>query len=676
MSFNRRRFLTSMAAGTALLPSMLRRLSAQDAVIDRVAGQRGIPDVAPSRLEPFPLRQVRLKDGIFRQQMLANRAYMLSLPTDRLAHMFRLTANLPSTADPLLGWESPTTELRGHFAGGHYLSGCALQFAGDGDTEAKAKGDALVAALSECQKANQNGYLSAFPQTLFDHLRDRVPVWAPFYTYHKIMAGHLDMYTYAGNEQALATAEAMAGWVAQWVKPLSDDQMQEILTEEYGGMGEVLYNLAAVTGNRSYIPLARRFDKLSFFDPLAERRDVLKGLHANTHIPQVIGAARSFELTGEERYHTIAEYFWQEVVAARTYSTGGTSNGEHWDSDPGTLNISTSSEECCCGYNMLKLTRHVYGWTGDARAMDYYERTLFNSRLGTQDKDGMKQYFLSLAPSGWRTYNVPFGTNANDAFWCCTGTGLEEFAKFGDTIYYHDDDGVYVNLFIASDLRWPEKGLHLEQLTSFPEEAGTRFVVHVDQPTKLDLNLRIPYWVAPGGSVSVNGETLEAFATPSSYLKLRRTWKEGDRVQLKLPMALHAEALGTDTSQQALLYGPLVLAARMGNAGLTETVEYGTNLPRMRPYVPANAEVPPPAAGGGGRGGRGGGALAGLQPPELTLTAADATSAVAPGSDPLSFQTKGQAEASELVPLYQIYGDRFAVYWKINRLYGGRGRGA
>ncbi len=199
--------------------------------------------------------------GAFRESADANRRYLKTLPPDRLLHTFRLTAGLPSSAEPLGDWEKPDCELRGHFAGGHYLSACALAFASSNDEQLKSNGDLMVAELAKCQAKHKNGYLSAFPQELFDRLRDGVNVWAPFYTIHKVMAGHLDMYTLTGNEQALDTVEKMAQWVRTWSDPLSEQQMQRVLLVEYGGMGEVLCNLYAVTGKHEYLNLAKRFDK-------------------------------------------------------------------------------------------------------------------------------------------------------------------------------------------------------------------------------------------------------------------------------------------------------------------------------------------------------------------------------------------------------------------------------
>jgi DUF1680 family protein len=583
------------------------------------------------------LRQVRLRKGPFQDALEADQRYLHQLPSDRLLHTFRLNAGLSSPAQPLGGWEKPDCEVRGHFTGGHYLSACALMYASAGDGELKDKTEGMVSQLADCQKGHQNGYLSAFPEEFFDRLRKGRQVWAPFYTYHKIMAGLLDVHVHCGNDQALAIAEGMAEWVRRWQESISDEHMQGILQTEFGGMNDALGNLYALTGKRQYLDLAGRFEKTMFLDPLAEHRDELKGIHANTHIRQVIGAARRYDLTGEDRYHEIAAFFFRTVTTDRIYCTGGTSNDEFWRTPPGNLSteLGKTTEECCCGYNMLKLARHVYGWTADPRVLDYYERTLFNSRLGTQNlEDSGMSYFLPLGSGFWKYFNSPY-----DSFWCCTGTGVEEYAKTADTIYFHDDHSIFVNLFIASEVDWPEKSLRLEQQTNFPEEEGTALVFHSERPIDMALNIRIPGWVTSGGTIKLNGTSLPAFSGPGSYLTLTRTWKEGDRVEVRLPMSLRIETLPGDDTQQAVMYGPLVLAGRLGTEGLTKQMfyaEYST--------TPHGDAIPVPA---------------------IATSSKDPLGWLkAVARQPLTFQTVGQERQISLIPLYKLFGERYAVYWK------------
>ena len=632
--------MTSAAAvaSTAILPRVA-IASPQDPVIDAKPDQKlgGKPvsrEKVPWKVVPFPLTQVRLGNGPCTIAMEADRQYLRSLPPDRLLHTFRINAGLPSTVQPLGGWEAPDCELRGHYAGGHYLSACALMYASTGDENLKKNAALVVSELAKCQAAMKSGYLSAFPVEFFDRLRERQEVWAPFYTIHKIMAGNLDMFVHTGNQQALEVTESMANWVGGYTGPLSYDHMQRILGTEYGGMGEVLSNLYAVTGKEYYLHMAKRFDKKWFFDPLASHRDELKGLHVNTHIPQVIAAARYYELTGEPYYRNIAEYFWDEVTSERSYCTGGTSNHESWNTDPGKLagELSTTTTEDCCAYNMMKLTRHLFGWAPDAHYMDYYERLVFNHRLGTiNPEDGALMYYLPLASGYWKTFGKPF-----DSLWCCTGTGVEEYAKLTDTIYFHDDDSVYVNLYVDSNLEWPEKGLKLAQETRFPEQQGTTLTVSTKAPVQLGVNLRIPYW-AQGGSAKINGQTLPAFASPSSYLTLNRVWKTGDKIELNLPMALHIDPMPDDHTVQAVMYGPLVLAGKFD--AVTKDMQYGD-------YEPKASDE--------------------FKTPDIVADANQPTAWVEVDSkQPLNFKAVGQSQPINLVPLYQIINNRYTVYWKV-----------
>jgi len=633
---NRREFVTTTAAAGATVFAS-RHVFALPSEAPNQAGassNQANREIVPVEAVPFPMKNVRLGPGAFSAAAGANRRYLKTLPPDRLLHTFRLTAGLPSSAEPLGDWEKNDCELRGHFAGGHYLSACALAFASSSDEQLKSNGDLMVAELAKCQARHKNGYLSAFPQELFDRLRDGVNVWAPFYTIHKVMAGHLDMYTLAGNEQALDTVEKMARWVRSWSDPLSEQQMQRVLLVEYGGMGEVLCNLYAVTGKREYLNLAKRFDKKWFFDPLAAHRDELKGLHVNTHIPQVIAAARLFELTGDRHYWNIADYFWNEVTSERAYCTGGTSNFETWRTEPGVLStqLSPHTTEDCCAYNMMKLTRHLFGWSPQARYMDYYERTLFNHRMGTIDPEtGTTVYYLPLGNGYSKIYAKPF-----DSFWCCNGTAAEEFAKLTDAIYFHDDNSVFVNLYIASELNWPEKGVRLTQQTSYPEEQGTTLIISVAKPVDVNLKLRVPYW-AKTGDVKVNGQTVPAFAEPGSYLVLRGPWKDGDRIELHLPLHLHAAPMPDNEHLQAVMYGPLVMAARFEEE------------PREKWYRHFTASEKQEAA------------------PTLQFKGklGDPSSWLEPSGNKLAFRAAGQTQTATFVPLSSIVHERYAVYHEV-----------
>ncbi len=651
---SRRAFATSLAVAPVVLAQQ--QPAAAPNPNTNTQRQGTLPEVPPfqeplaftlkkgrAKAHPFPMSQVRLLASPFQDAADTNRAYMARLGEDRLLHNFRLNAGLPSNAKPFGGWEQYTPgrdgELRGHFTG-HYLSACALSYASTGDQQIKAKGDSLVAELAKCQsKYAAGGYLSAFPTEWFDRLDARKSVWAPYYTIHKIMAGMFDMYRYAGNKQALTVLEGMSDWADRWTASKSEEHMQDILNTEYGGMNEVLYNLAGATDDDRWGKAGDRFTKKKFFNPLASRRDELRGLHVNTHIPQVIGAARRYELTGDMRFHDVADYFWYEVVGARTYVTGGTSNGEGWLAQPrelaAELKRSVATAECCCAYNMMKLTRQLYSWTADPRYFDYYERTLFNHRLGTIRPDtGATQYYLSLTPGAWKTFN-----SEDQSFWCCTGSGVEEFSKLNDSIYWHDDDGVFVNLFIASELNWAEKGFRLRQDTKFPDVPTTTLTVNVDKSMPLALRLRVPEWLK-SATVKVNGKVLDASASPGSYLTISRTWKNGDRVEMALPMQLRIEAMPDDPKLQAVLYGPIVLAGDLGNDGLTKEMIVGPNAPSRR-------------------------TIAAMEIPAFRATTADPASWIKAGDKPLTFRTTGQPRDVTLAPISSIMDKRYSVKWHV-----------
>ncbi|HJZ96980.1 MAG TPA: beta-L-arabinofuranosidase domain-containing protein, partial [Candidatus Solibacter sp.] len=382
-----------------------------------------------------------------------------------------------------------------------------------------------------------------------------------------------------------------------------------------------------------------RFTKKRFFNPLAMRRDELTGLHTNTHIPQVIGAAKRYEISGDIRFHDVAGYFWYEVATARSYVTEGTSNGEGWLAQPrmmaAELKRSVATAECCCAYNMMKLTRHLYTWNGAPSYFDYYERALYNHRLGTiQPKTGYTQYYLSHTPGAWRTFNTE-----DRSFWCCTGSGVEEYSKLNDSIYWRDEDGVLVNLFIPSELHWEEKGLKLRQETKFPEQASTTLTVATAPSAAMALKLRIPAWTR-GASVKINGRAVEVTPTPGSYLTLTRTWKAGDRVELAMPMHLTVEAMPDDPKTQAFLYGPIVLAGDLGSEGLTDTMIVGPNSPRPQ-------RLP-------------------IEIPTFQASNPDPSSWVKPAGAPLTFRTTGQSKDVTLVPLNSVVGKRYSIYWQVS----------
>lgn len=597
-------------------------------------------EVIRFRARPFDLKQVRLLDGPFKDAMERDRKYLHELDSDRLLHVFRVNAGLPSSAEPLGGWEKPNCEVRGHTTG-HYLSACALMYASTGDERLKAKAAAIVAELAKCQKAlGESGYLSAFPETWFDRVESFKRVWAPYYTLHKIYAGLLDMYVYCGNEQALEVTKKMAAWNKGRLEKLDEEHMQRMLNStEQGGMNDVLARLYSVTGNTNYLTMSRRFNQKRYVEPLARREDRLKGEHVNSFVPNIIGTARQYELTGNSRERKIAEYFWSQVVNRRSYCTGGTSNDEHWRGEPDRLaeQLGDHTQETCCTYNMLKLTRHLFVWSADVRYADYYERALYNSILSTQNpKTGMMTYFVPLATGRWKMFNLP-----NESFWCCTGTGMENHAKYGDSIYFHDGETLYVNLFIASELDWSQKGVKVRQETNFPEEDSTTLVFRVKKPTRLDIRVRVPYWAGRGVSARLNGKRLAIDVKPGSYLVVDRTWKDGDELEVRLPMSVHTHPMPDDKTLLAFMYGPLVLAGELGGEGLTEENTHTSR--NWYKFGEAVASVSP-----------------------LIVRSDNMSDWIKPVvGGRLTFRTVGQEREVTLVPYYKLFDQRYVVYWRV-----------
>jgi DUF1680 family protein len=598
------------------------------------ASEAAAPDI-----RPFAPGAVRLLPGPLLDATEVDRQRLLATDPDRLLHMFRITAGLASTAAPLGGWEAPVNELRGHFTG-HFLSACALMSAHHGDEALRAKGAAIVEGLARCQAAHGDGYVSAFPPELFDRLKRRQRVWAPFYTLHKLLAGLIDMARLAGDDRARQVAVGLGDWTVDWLALIDEVHMQNILETEFGGMGESLLDLQALTGDDRYGAAAARFEKRRFLQPLAEGRDALTGLHANTHIPQVIAAARRFQADGDPRHRAMADTFWTEVVTWRTFATGGTSSDEGWSAPQGRMadELGAYTHECCCSYNMLKLTRQRFGWSGDIACADYHERVLFNAILGTQNpSDGMMLYYVPMQTGWWKMFS-----DGDQGFWCCDGTGVESFAKLGDSLYFHDADSLWVNLFAASTLDWRERGLRVVQTTRFPDEGATRLTFHTATPQALTVRLRIPAW-AVGAQARLNG-ALMAGAQPGRYLVLDRVWREGDVIDLSLPMALHAEPLIGDPGQVAVMYGPLVLAGRLGTERLPPDMLHAEpTAPRDIPHFRGDPlAAPAPMAG------------------------PDPRAWLAPVPDkPLTFRTVGAGTPVELVPFHRLYGERYAIYWKV-----------
>jgi DUF1680 family protein len=604
--------------------------------------QQAVPSSVATKAQSFNLQDVKLLDSRFKQNMDRDAAWLLSISNARLLHTWRVNAGIASSAEPLGGWEAPDCELRGHTMG-HILSALSLMYASTGDKVYKQKADSLVTGLAECQRVlNEGGYLSAFPVEFIDRVIQRKEVWAPWYTIHKVMAGLTDMYLYTGNEQALDVAEKMSAWAFRKLAPLTPQQLAAMETTEFGGMNEVAYNLYASTGNVNDKKLAELFYHHAILDPLANQEDKLAGFHANTQIPKIIGSARGYELTADTSLKTIAEFFWRTVIDHHTFAGGGNSDKEYFFSpDQISRHITASTAETCNTYNMLKLTRHLFTWTADVKYADYYERALYNDILASQEEGtGMVTYFQSSKPGLFKTYS-----SSENSFWCCVGTGFENHAKYAEGIYYHNDNGVYINLFIPSVLDWKSKGLKLEQQTNYPDESATRLTVEAAPAGSLSLYIRYPSWATSGANITINGKIVKVAQEPGSYVELKRNWKAGDKITVTYPMSLRLVATNDDPDEAAVAYGPIVLAGDMGTEGMTAPAPFAHNQLDYKDY-----NIPDDIID------------------SLNLKGRSLQDCLVPvPGQPLVFKTNSVTPRTiTLMPYYQIDKQRYVIYWKIN----------
>ena len=656
----RRDFLRSILySGTALAAAR----AASKAIAPPATDQQNQHPLPTLTATPFSLQDVKILDPELLRMRAQTLDYMLALDSDRLLHNFRVTANLPSSAEPLYNRESPINGWRGHYVG-HFLSASAQMYATTGDDRIKLKANAIVAQLAICQAhLGDRGYLSAFPESGFDDLEQGRPAAVVWYALHKIMAGLLDMYLLCQNQQALQVLERMAAWTDWRTGRLPEEQMQRTLQTEFGGMSEVLANLSVVTGNPQYLVVAKRFDHHVVMDPAAQGRDALTGLHANTQIPKFIGAAREYELTGDPYYHDAALFFWQQVALHRSYVTGGNSINEHFRTPPDVLSteLTDLTQETCNTYNMLKLSSYLFAWQAAPQYADYYERAFLNHILATPNPaQGSPLYYLGMQSGQWKVHFVP-----HQGFFCCCGTGLENFSKLGEGFYFHDAQSLWVNMFFASEVNWREKGVVVRQETRFPEQAGTRLLIQTKSPSAFTLNVRIPYW-AENATITINGKPLHPSQklAPSTYAKIHRTWKNSDQVEVSLPMRLHLQPLPDDSNVAAIMYGPLVLAGELGTQNLDPPRLYSEDkylhggFPAVAvPELAGNRDaldqwIQPVSAPGSAPSSAPGGAVAGA-PASMNVKT-------------LTFRTvgAGRPEDVTLSPFYRLFDQRYCVYWR------------
>ncbi|MBQ8580219.1 MAG: glycoside hydrolase family 127 protein [Oscillospiraceae bacterium] len=493
-------------------------------------------------------------------------SYLKSLDADRLLRGFCDIAGVKSDAKLYGGWE--TSAIRGHTLG-HYLSAVAQAYATCGDAQLKAISDHIVDVLAQCQNPD-TGYLAAIPENHYAQIEkgNTAGTWVPWYTMHKVLAGLVDANELTGNEKALAVASRLGDWVYSRTSKWTAATQATVLNVEYGGMNDVLYRLYSHTGSGDHLSAAHSFDEMTLFDSLYKGQDVLNGKHANTTIPKIIGALQRYMVLGqgEEYYLQVAENFWQIVVDNHTYITGGNSEWEHFG-QAGILDAERTNCNCetCNTYNMLKLSRELFKITGNQKYADYYESTFINAILSSQNpKTGMTTYFQPMATGFFKVYS-----SADQHFWCCTGSGMENFSKLGDSIYYQDENSLYVIRYSSSAVRW--KGLTVTQNASLPDVTFT-----VSGSGRGDIVLRVPDWCAGKPTVKINGEGVTAEAV-NGFIRLSRDWSDGDVISYSIPMQVVVYNLPDNENVVAFKYGPWVLSANMGQTNMT-TSTTGVNV--------------------------------------------------------------------------------------------------
>jgi DUF1680 family protein len=605
------------------------------------AGVCRVKDFPAMRMKCFPLDDVRLLPGRFLDNVHRDSAWMVSIPVNSLLHSFRTNAGVFSGSEggyfftrKLGGWESLDCDLRGHCVG-HLLSAYALMYAQTGSEVFKMKGDSLVAGLADVQEAlGQSGYLSAFPENLIDRITKRQPAWAPWYTLHKILSGLIDQYIYSNNRKALNVARKMSLWAYTKVSALDSISLQNMIKYEYGGINESFYNMYAITGDKKFFDLAQRFYLGAHIEPLKHQENSLGSLHANTFIPKVLAEARKYELTGDTLSRSCAEYFMKLIDENYAFVNGEVGDHEHFFA-PNEMNshLTGYDGEGCCTYNLLKLCRHLFCWSGDEKVMDYYERALYNHILGQQDpKTGMICYFTPMQSGAYKVYST-----LNNSYWCCVGTAFESNAKYGEAIYAYNDEGIYVNLLISSVLNWKERGIILRQETNFPEDDKTTLRVMSSRHQPFTLFLRYPSWSGKV-NIRINGKHLKTDQKAGCYVAVRRRWKSGDIIQMECPMHLTTVPLPSDTAKAALVYGPIVLAGELGTDGMTPPAPY-SNSKKYNDYYRYDFHVP-----------------SGLH---TSINKADVLQLKKDDKN-LEFMTKDHIS---IIPLYDIHRLRYVVYW-------------
>jgi DUF1680 family protein len=521
----------------------------------------------------FPLGDVKLLDGPFKDAMDLNVTHLLKYTVDKLTSCYYTEAGLtPKAADYNTGgaWIGPPG-LNGH-VGGHYLSALAMQYAATGDAQCKERMDYMVSEFKKCQDANGKdadfvGYLSGVPngKNFFRGVKSgNIPgnYWVPWYNIHKTYAGLRDAWIYGNNDTAKAMFIKLCDWGINICSSLNELKMQSMLGTEHGGINEMYADAYQITNETKYLEFAKKFSHKWLLDNMAKSSDVLDNNHANTQVPKAVGFARIAETGSDDYYHKAADFFWTTVTTKRSIAIGGNSRNEVFPSASSCIDFINQKEgvESCNTHNMLKLTEDLFRMKQDAKYIDFYERALFNHILSTQHPShGGYVYFTPARPRHFRVYSAP-----DRDMWCCVGTGMENHTKYSQFIYTHQSDSLFVNLFIPSELDWKFRGVKIKQQTTFPDEERTVLTINSDRQNFFKLLIRHPSWVPSGKmKIIINKDTLSEESTPSSYVEIARTWNGGETVTVLLPMHFEIEQLINVPAWKAIKRGPIVLGAKI-----------------------------------------------------------------------------------------------------------------
>ncbi|MZQ85455.1 hypothetical protein GQF01_25380 [Paenibacillus sp. 5J-6] len=536
-------------------------------------------------LEDVPMSNVVLTDNYYTNAFDKDVNYLLSLEPDRLLSAFRTTSGFTAKAPVYDGWEN--TEIRGHTLG-HYLSAISMAYAnakGDTKDRLKERLDYIIDELAACQVANGNGYVSAFPTSFLDKVENGQAVWVPWYTIHKVLAGLVSAAEYGNNEKAIQVAEKLGEYIYNRTSKWDAAMKAKVLSVEYGGMNDALYDLYKLSGNEHMKLAAEKFDEQNLFDSFYNNVDVLNGKHANTTIPKVIGALKRYtvldQAESEKYYLQVAENFWDMVVQHHSYITGGNSDNEHFGpADSLDAERTNVNDETCNVYNMLKLSKELYKITKDKKYADFYENTYTNSIISSQNPDtGMTTYFQPMDTGYFKVFSSEFFH-----FWCCTGTGMENFAKLNDSVYFTGKNSIYVNMYLSSILTMPDKNLKITQLSELPNtgrgdasSGKVTFTLNTTGPTDTVLKFRIPDWVKTNPQVKINGMTVQNYTVDNGYIALSQNWTDGTTITLDFPMEVVLYNLPDGPDTAAFKYGPVVLSAGLGTTNMT-TSQHGVNV--------------------------------------------------------------------------------------------------